>query len=129
MGQLNPTRQEILAAHDALNELRAYVESYGKQLGVSGIGMPLFKDLCKEISKALPPIPHPTMAEIEWDDDKHRLAEAEHPTHGNVIMLNDLPDVGRIKVLFKEEERFHISHTYPESLTPTGRRYVLQEKP
>lgn len=69
----------------------------------------------------------PTMAEIEWDDEKHYLAEAEHPIVGTVIMLDNTTNNEGIKILFKDNYGFHFSYVYPERLTPTGRRYVLQE--
>ena len=62
----NPTHQEIIAAHEALDTL----------CRETGVKTPV-NALKWLILKALPPKPHPTMAEIEWNDDEHFLAEAE----------------------------------------------------
>ena len=108
----NPTRQEIIDAHEALEALckRLPGTRYAEMV----------------ILAALPPKPCPTMAEVEWDDELHYLAEAEHPTFGKVIMLGinvyDLID-------FIAPNRY--ASRYKDAslgdLTPTGRRYTLTE--
>ncbi|MBK4141197.1 hypothetical protein GWO54_01040 [Corynebacterium macginleyi] len=113
MGQLNPTRQEIINAHEELEKLCQR--------------LPATRAAKETILRALPPLPRPTMAEVEWDDDKHYLAEAEHPIVGTVIMLDNTTNNEGIKILFKGNDGFHFSYVYPERLTPTGRRYELQE--
>ena len=65
----NPTRQEIIEAYRELDMLLAHYDDYNSER------VPECRAI---IEKALPPRPQPTMAEIEWDDDKHYLAEAEH---------------------------------------------------
>ena len=87
----NPTRQEIINAHEA-----------------------------------------PTMAEVEWENDKHYLAEAEHPYFGKVIMLGKAPLSGRVRITRDKENSPIKSHTLwqivkPETLTPTGKRYTFME--
>lgn len=87
----NPTRQEIINAHEA-----------------------------------------PTMAEVEWEDDKHYLAEAEHPYFGKVIMLGKGPVSGRVRITRVKENSPLKSHTLwqivePETLTLTGKRYTIVE--
>lgn len=119
----DPTRQEILDAYSALEELKNVALSAADFCGDTEKFL-MWKN---EILKALPPKPQPTMAEIEWDDEKHRFAEAEYPTYGNVIMLDNTTNNEGIKVLFKGNDGFHFSYIYPESLTPTGRRYTLKE--
>ncbi|MBK4145358.1 hypothetical protein GWO58_00400 [Corynebacterium macginleyi] len=113
MGQLNPTRQEIINAHEELEKLCQR--------------LPATRAAKETILRALPPLPRPTMAEVEWDDDKHYLAEAEHPIVGTVIMLDNTTNNEGIKILFKGNDGFHFSYVYPERLTPTGRRYTLTE--
>lgn len=113
MGQLNPTRQKVLDAHEALEKLcnRLPGTRYAKMA----------------ILAALPPIPRLTMAEIEWDDDKHYLAEAEHCSLGKVVMLSKIcggEEIYYIRQGFKGEL---LTFASPDKLTPTGRRYVLQE--
>lgn len=111
----NPTRQEIIDAHDALDTLcERVVES-----------TPVYA-LRTYILAALPPIPRPTMAEVEWDDDKHYLAEAEESSLGTVVMLMKRKD-GFIEVTMKPYTFPLRACTLPENLTPTGKRYELKE--
>lgn len=123
MGQLEPTRQEIIEAHNALEELKNVALSAADFCGDTEKFL-MWKD---EILKALPPKPQPTMAEIEWDDDKHYLAEAEHCSLGKVVMLSKIcggEEIYYIRQGFKGEL---LTFASPDKLTPTGRRYVLQE--
>ena len=111
-----PTRQEILSAHEALETLcvRAPDETPAYAL----------KSL---ILAALPPKPQPTMAEVEWDDEKHYLAEAEHPGWGKVIMLGMTPVSKVVRTFTKREGACYFPSVPPKSLTPTGKRYTLTE--
>lgn len=68
--------------------------------------------------------PAPTMAEVEWDDDKHYMAEAEHVREYTVIMLKPMRSEPRIKCLAFHDGDFCIVYSDPEDLTPTGRRYT-----
>ena len=107
------TRQEILDAHEELEKLCNR--------------LPGTRRAKMTILAALPPKPQPTMAEVEWDDDTHYLAEAEHPEYGKVIMLGMNFFFGRIRIMSAKEKDalWHLAH--PESLTPTGERYTLTE--
>ncbi|MBM0244585.1 hypothetical protein GWO63_010130 [Corynebacterium macginleyi] len=116
MGQLNPTRQEILDAHEALDEMFHHILFSGGHCPSKAR---------EQILAALPPIPRPTMDEVEWDDSKHYLAEADHPTWGKVIMLFKKVGTGNIFVNFPEDGEQSFIYCTPENLTPTGRRYVL----
>lgn len=121
MGQLNPTRQEIIDAHTSLETL-LNAASGGISLGPFAI-----TSMSYDILSVLPPKPKPTMAEIEWDDDKHYLAEAEHCSLGKVVMLSKIcggEEIYYIRQGFKGEL---LTFASPDKLTPTGRRYVLQE--
>ena len=118
-----PTRQDIINAHNALEKLNHMAwngseDMYDKRLCA------LWK---KQILAALPPIPQPTMAEVEWDDDKHYLAEAEHPIWGRSIMIFQNVDTGNIFIEFRENGERNLVYTPPKSLTPTGRRCTLTE--
>ena len=62
----NPTRQEIISAHETLETLCARVPEDTPAYSMKSL-----------ILAALPPKPQPTMAEIEWDEDEHLFAEAE----------------------------------------------------
>lgn len=107
----NPTRQEIINAHEELKKLCQR--------------LPATRAAKETILRALPPLPRPTMAEVEWDDSKHYLAEADHPTWGKVTMLFKKVGTGNIFVNFPENGEQSFIYCTPENLTPTGRRYVL----
>lgn len=118
----NPTRQEIIDAHNALKRLISYdlADAY-TEADVEEV-----HEREQLIRKFLPPLPQPTMAEVVWDDDKHYLAEAEHPDFGKVIMLSpNAYDLIDFIALERYASRF--KDTHPANLTPTGRRYTLTE--
>ena len=119
----NPTRQEIIDAHNALDGLEYTAQNTAKDEAEER-----FIEARKAlILKALPPKPQPTMAEVEWDDDEHYLAEAEHPGWGKVIMLGMTPDSKVVRTFTKKDGAFHFPSVPPKSLTPTGKRYTLTE--
>jgi len=109
----NPTRQEIIDAHEALEKV------YERLPGTRYAKM--------AILAALPPKPRPTMAEIEWDDDKHYLAEAEDESCSSVIMLQQSKETGNIQAILKGTIKSYLIYQRPEHLTPTGKRYTLTE--
>ena len=116
----NPTRAQILNAHEALLELQSLAED-SLQSDTATI-----RTLGEHIVTVIPPLPRPTMAEVEWDDGEHFLAEAEQNIHGQVIMLG-LDENGLIEYLVP---RFHAQRydaARPGTLTPTGRRFTLTE--
>ena len=119
----NPTRQQILNAHEALEELKNVALSAADFCGDTE----KYLAWKSEIIAALPPLPQPTMAEVEWDDDKHYLAEAKHPTYGKVIMLGEGFSAGRIRIIRSKENGPLWKAVDSERLTPTGRRYTLTE--
>lgn len=118
----NPTRQEIIAANNALAALVC--------VALSNTSDPDEKDLIKTegraIAAVLPPRPRPTMAEVEWDDEKHYLAEAEHPGFGKVIMLHPASDT-EIECLCNWRGLYRAYSLIAAYLTPTGKRYTLTE--
>lgn len=105
-----PTRQEIINAHDALEALCKCLT-----------GTRAAKET---ILRALPPCPRPTMAEVEWDDDKHYLAEAEHEYQGAVTMLAK-NTYGW--VLCFRRGGHEVFTADPRLLTLISRRYTLTE--
>lgn len=115
----NPTRQEIIEAHNALGELRALAED-SLQSDTATI-----RTLGEHIVTVLPPRPRPTMAEVEWDDDKHYLAEAEHSAWGKVVMLRESALIIFVQPIEKRMGDIHVARV--EELTPTGKRYTLTE--
>lgn len=116
----NPTRQEIIDAHDALAELRALVESNPPRHDTHA------EKLESRIFAALPPLPQPTMAEVEWDNDKHYLAEAEHSEYGKVVMVG-LDENGLVEFFLPRFCANRCHKVAREDLTPTGKRYTLTE--
>lgn len=116
MGQLNPTREEILAAYDALEGLPIFAESLAQSV---------VQDLCNDILRALPPLPRPTMNDIKWDDNEHFLAEAEHPDWGKVAMLRESGLIIFVQPIEKKIGDIQVARV--EELTPTGKRYTLTE--
>lgn len=111
-----PTREQILAAHYAAEQLALLATSITERHDV--------KDYKEMILAALPPRPQPTMAEVEWDDDKHYMAEAEV---GEIKLIMLRPDlIGRIRC-FDPESCKVMPSIEPEDVTPTGRRYTLTE--
>lgn len=109
----NPTRQEIIDAYKTLDLLLGFSEDRNPDL---------VPERRRIIEKALPPRPQPTMAEIEWDNDAHYLAEAERAGWGKVTMLW-VSTIGNISVIGDGL----IKDVRAEDLTPTGRRYTLTE--
>ena len=118
----NPTRAQILNAHEALEELKNVALSAADSCGDTEN----YLAWKSEIIAALPPLPRPTMAEVEWDDNKHYLAEAENPRYGRVIMVTPV-DADLIEVLVPNLYPTKTGCSKPEDLTPTGKRYTLTE--
>ena len=120
---MKPTRQEIIDAHYALENLE-YVARKSAESTEE-------KDYCTRkrnlILQALPPIPQPTMAEVEWNDDEHFLAEAEDESCSSVIMLQQSKETGNIQAILKGTIKSYLIYQRPEHLTPTGKRYTLTE--
>lgn len=112
-----PTRTDIIRAYEALDDICNLV--------IMGRGYPAneYRNL---ILKALPPKPRPTMADVEWDDDVHYLAEATHLVYETVLMLGRDSD-DAIKFLALNRADSKTVWGQPRDLTPTGRRYTLTE--
>lgn len=119
----NPTRQEIINAYNALEDLKNVALNAADFCGDTE----LYVSWKHQILKALPPKPQPTMAEVGWDDDKHYLAEAEHPEWGKVIMLGEGRTPGFIRIIRGKENDAFWGTAGPYNLTPTGKRYTLTE--
>ncbi|MHA7726205.1 hypothetical protein [Corynebacterium hesseae] len=109
----SPTRQQIINAHEALNSLL-------KLASGTSTASAIFN--WETVRAALPSKPQPTMSDVEWDDDEHYLAEAEHENGDAVIMLGKDAS-GRINIVGKG----FVGSVYTNLLTPTGRRYTLTE--
>lgn len=119
----NPTRKQIIDAYDVLENLECTIR--WEDIGESEKEAIAFWK--NAILAALPPKPKPTMAEVEWNDEEHYLAEAEHPTWGKVIMLGTIRYSGEVTLLIKTGGVIYLPCEPSQSLTPTGRRYTLTE--
>lgn len=113
----NPTRQEIIEAYRELYMLLGFYQDRNPERA------PRTRAIIEHV---LPPCPQPTMAEVEWDDEKHYLAEAEHDVYGQVIMLG-LDADGLIEFIIPSRRDFRCDTDRPGNLTLTGRRYTLTE--
>lgn len=110
-----PTHEEIIAAHDALTSLLKIASRTSTASAIINE---------KVVRAALPPRPQPTMADVEWDDDEHYLAEAENDIGIRFLMLRKL-NMGNIRCVTYPRFEERIIRT--EALTPTGKRYTLTE--
>lgn len=115
-----PSRQQIIEAYEALEELR---DSAREQIGLTADAK------YDTILEVLPSKPELTMADVEWNDDEHSLTEAIHPKYGNVPMLAQhyLNDLIGILVKDADDDEFGVLYVEPNTLTPTGRKYELKE--
>lgn len=111
-----PTRQEVIDAYRELYMLLGFYQDRNPERA------PKTREV---IENVLPPCPRPTMNEIEWDDDEHFLAEAEHPDWGKVVMLRESALIIFVQPIEKRMGDIHVARV--EELTPTGRRYTLTE--
>ena len=118
-----PTRQEIIDAHTALENLSDLAF-----IGADSVNKEALANIWKdEIKRVVPPKPQPTMAEVEWDDEKHCMAEAEHADWGTMTMLKPMRTYPQIKCLSTKGGDYCILYPSPEDLILTGRRYTLTE--
>ena len=111
----NPTRQEIIEAQLA----RQWAE-WNKSCEVSS------PEIQAAANFILANTPTSSMAEVEWDDDKHFMAEVETGKGLKAIMLHPVPDMG-ILCLHKAYGTHRTYYCKADYLTPTGRRYELKE--
>lgn len=110
----------IINAHNALSEIDHSAQKEAK----SPDEEQYITTWRKTIRAALPPKPAPTMADIEWDDNKHFLAEAEHPIYGTVIMIDEVRD-GYIQFTTSPLAIIvGFDYVPKDQLTPTGYRYM-----
>ena len=118
----NPTRQEIVDAYTAVTTLARLAEEFTP---VRVEEHKEINDLHLAVRAALPTKPKPTMAEVEWDDKKHYLAEAESEIGVKVVMLSQNDDF--IRCIQPPNAGDVVIGVPSEDLTPTGRRYTPTE--
>lgn len=109
-----PTRQMIITAHEALENLETVIWAEVKDFDDLHLS-----ELCmSQIRAALPPKPAPTMAEVEWNEEKHGLAEATHAEFGRVIMVKQSLGGDEIGIVYKQEDEAFYELVSPDTLTP-----------
>lgn len=119
-----PTEQEIIAAHSALFTLADFAVAKSENREQEQ----RMREYNNTILKVLPDKPDhvDTMADVEWDDDKHAFSEAEHPIFGKVIMLNK--DIhGNIECLRYLDQNIGVGYDYASSFIPTGKKYKMTQ--
>ena len=103
--------------------MRSEQERLAREWAESKLAMPtghLDADVLAAAEHILATTTPPSMADVEWDDEKHHLAGATTIKGGSVVMLwHDDIDTGNIITDTGEWPR--------ELLTPNGKRYKLVE--
>lgn len=117
----NPSRQEIIEAHDALNRL------YQRLLHDKDTDVIALDTAIKAIVRLLPPKPQTTMADVVWDDEKHFLAEAKTANGLLVAMLRKDQDQWISCIRVGTSPALRTRTEFEGYLTPTGKRYTLTE--
>ena len=113
-----PTREEIITAHEALETLTDTCIHSSEQA----------EELQELVLRALPPKPRPTMAEVEWDDEEHFLAEAKIKNGPLVAMIGESRDQWIICIPIETyPSLLHMRTEFEGYLTLTGKRYTLTE--
>lgn len=121
-----PTEQEIIDAHSALFALADFAVAKSENREQEQ----RMREYNNTILKVLPDKPEDrvkTMADVEWDEDEHRFAEAEHPIFGKVIMLNKDIHEG-IECFRYLDNSISTGYDFASSFIPTGKKYkMIQE--
>lgn len=69
----------------------------------------------------------PTMADVEWNDEKHHLGGAIDAEGTEVVMIGTFSGTIRVWDVDEVNERFAPVLENPGTLTPNGKRYELRE--
>lgn len=118
----NLTRQEIIEAYKALDELDLAVFNRAEDWD----DMELCQLWKSQILKALPPKPQPTMDDVNWEHSRHFLAVVED-TRDKERFIMLFPDMNEhIRCVGEGSRRYTVS-LLREYLVPTGERYTLTE--
>lgn len=113
-----------MKAHKALNYFISYILNKNLPGKEDTEKILAYKEI---IENVLPPLPRMTMADVEWEDSKHFLAEAEDENGNKVIMFAQDDDkyircmqaVGTTRIIVEITKKY---------LVPTGKRYMPQEE-
>lgn len=111
-----PTREEIIRAHETLNDISIFLYAKGE------LGADTIKYIINTLEKSLLPKPKRTMAEIQWDNEEHYLAEAETEDGIKVVMLSQNGDF--IRCIQPPNAGDVVMGLPKKDLTPTGRYYT-----
>ncbi|MBK4159478.1 hypothetical protein GWO56_08030 [Corynebacterium macginleyi] len=111
----NPTRQEIIDAHEELKKLCQR--------------LPATRAAKETILRALPPLPRPTMADIEWVVSELLFAEVENIESGElgILLAYDVMPDGE-KFMYVNHFDGDIHRYSPGMLTLTGEKYTLEKE-
>ena len=117
-----PTRKEIVEAHDALNSLYRTLQ-YDLKTDVIALNTAI-----KAIVRVMPPKPTLTMADVVWNDEEHFLAEAKIKNGPLVAMIGKDQEQWITCIPIETDYSLLCKRTEFEGyLTPTGKRYTLTE--
>lgn len=112
---INPTRTDIIRAHEALDDICNLVTK------LRGFTANEYRNL---ILRALPPELHPTMADVNWEHSKHFLAVAESiHNEERYIMLR--PEMSKLIRCISEDPHRPIEVIPRKYLIPTDDKYRL----
>lgn len=113
---MNNDDLNTISAHEALSVLAAYSTGPLPERAVQGYA--------NEVRKALPPVPKPTMNDVNWERDIHFLAIAED-TRDNQRYIMLFPEIsGHIRCITEDPQSYTLA-LLREFLVPTGERYEL----
>ena len=114
----SPTRQEIIRAHEVLDTVCDLVTE------LRGFSANEYRNL---ILRALPPIPHSTMADVNWEHSKHYLTVAESTKNEErYIML--CPEMSEHIRCISEDPHRSTEVILREYLIPTDDKYRLNRE-
>lgn len=114
-----PTREQILAAHYATEQLALLATSITERQDV--------KDYKEMIFKALPPKTNTTMADVNWEHSKHFLTVAESTRdEERYIML--CPEMSEHIRCISEDPHRSTEVILREYLVPTDDKYRLNRE-
>lgn len=118
----NPTRQEIKAAHEALDYLYACAYKLNKP-GEQAERV----EAHAAIMKILPPTSRSTMADVNWEHSQHFLTVAES-THNEERYIMLCPDMSE-HIRCISEDPYRSTEVLPrEYLIPTDDKYRLNRE-
>ena len=123
------TREAVITAYEALDRFTQL--SFTDDPATNRYREHEISQLKEKITQVLPPNPQPTMAEIEWNNNKHFLTIARvrsnSPENGSryIMLHNGIYDdeIDIIYCVAEENPHGHVSRIHGEFLIPTGEKY------